>query len=308
MTDPSTQALAPSQPLTSRVLNALRGARRVGGSSRLFWAGTTIVSIAIFVAIFGPPLAPYDPVAVSLRERLLPPSVDHLLGTDQLGRDVFSRILHAGRVTISIALVAMTVSAVIGITIGVVSGYFGGRMDMLLQRLVDIQLAFPTILLAITVVAVLGSSVPILIFVFVLAGWARYVRVVRAQTLVVRETQYVEAARAMGATRRHILLRYVAPNLLTEIIALMNLEVARIVLLESGLSYLGLGVQPPLPTWGNMLADGRLYLTSAWWFVTFPGLAIMTVVLGMNLLAEGLRAFYDPRERRYAEAQVSAQV
>jgi peptide/nickel transport system permease protein len=269
--------------------------------------GSVIIAIAIFIAVFGPALAPYDPVAVVLRDRLLPPSPEHWLGTDQVGRDVLSRILHAGRVTISIALVAMILSAGLGITIGVVSGYFGGRLDMILQRFVDIQLAFPTILLAITLVAVLGSSVPILIFVFVVAGWARYVRVIRAQTLVVRETQYVEAARAMGARHRHILLRYVTPNLLTEIIALMNLEVARIVLLESGLSYLGLGVQPPLPTWGNMLADGRLYLTTAWWFVTFPGLAIMIVVLGMNLFAEGLRSFYDPRERRFAEAAVGAQ-
>ncbi|HUG47360.1 MAG TPA: ABC transporter permease [Candidatus Limnocylindria bacterium] len=300
---------APPLTLIGRLnpLAWLRGARRYGiGSSRLLVIGIVIVSIAILTAIFGPLLAPYDPVAVSLRDRLVPPSPEHLLGTDQLGRDIFSRILHAGRVTISIALVAMVVSAGIGISVGIVSGYFGGRVDMITQRIVDIQLAFPTILLAITVVAVLGSSVPILIAVFVFAGWARYVRVIRAQTLVVRETQYVEAARAMGATRRHILLRYVAPNLLTEIIALMNLEVARIVLLESGLSYLGLGVQPPLPTWGNMLSDGRLYLTSAWWFVTFPGLAIMAVVLGMNLLAEGLRAFYDPRERRFAEATVSS--
>lgn len=287
--------------------NLIGGRKRRGQSSRLLWIGSVIIIAAVLVAILGPVLAPYDPLAVALRERLLPPSPEHLLGTDQLGRDVFSRILHAGRVTISIALFAMILSAGLGIGIGVVSGYFGGRLDIILQRLVDIQLAFPTILLAITVVAVLGSSVPILIFVFVLAGWARYVRVIRAQTLVVRETQYVEAARAMGATRRHILLRYVVPNLMTEIIALMNLEVARIVLLESGLSYLGLGVQPPLPTWGNMLSDGRLYLTTAWWFVTFPGLAIMTVVLGMNLFAEGLRAFYDPRERRYAEAAVVAQ-
>ncbi len=278
------------------------------GSNRLLWVGIVIIALAVFVAVLGPFLAPYDPLDVQLRERLMAPSAEHLLGTDQLGRDILSRILHAGRVTIAIALVAMVLSAGIGIAAGVVSGYIGGRMDMILQRIVDIQLAFPTILLAITVVAVLGSSVPILIFAFVLAGWARYVRVIRAQTLVLRETQYVEAARAMGGTKVHILRRYIVPNLLTEIIALMNLEVARIVLLESGLSYLGLGVQPPLPTWGNMLADGRLYMTTAWWFVTFPGLAIMIVVLGMNLFAEGLRAFYDPRERRVAEATVSSQL
>ncbi len=179
----------------SRLAQSLRArigaGRRLGQSSRLLWLGIVIISIAVFVAVFGPFLAPYDPVAVVLRERLLPPSPEHWLGTDQLGRDVLSRILHAGRVTISIALVAMILSAGLGITIGVVSGYFGGRLDIILQRLVDVQLAFPTILLAITIVAVLGSSVPILIFVFVLAGWARYVRVIRSQTLVVRETQYV---------------------------------------------------------------------------------------------------------------------
>lgn len=273
-----------------------------GKLSRLLVIGAGIIVVAVLIAVFGPIVAPYDPVAVVLRDRLLPPGPEHWFGTDQVGRDVLSRLLHAGRVTIVIALVSATLSGLIGVTAGVISGYFGGRVDMLLQRVVDIQLAFPTILLAITLVAVLGSSIPILIGVFVVSGWVRFVRVIRAQTLVVRETQYVEAARAMGGTRRHILLRYVTPNLMTEIIVLANLEIARIVLLESGLSYLGLGVQPPLPTWGNMLSDGRLYISSAWWFVTFPGLAIMTLVLGMNLFAEGLRSFYDPLDRQFAEA------
>ena len=288
----------PSVP-ARRVAALVRYARRSG---RLLLIGAVIIVVAIFVAIFGPFLAPYDPVAVVLPDRLLPPSSEHWFGTDQLGRDIVSRLLHAGRITIVIALVSATLSALIGVTAGITSGYFGGRLDIVLQRLVDVQLAFPTILLAITMVAVFGSSVPILIFVFVISGWVRFVRVIRAQTLVIRETQYIEAARAMGATRRHILLRYVTPNLLTEIIVLANLEIARIVLLESGLSYLGLGVQPPLPTWGNMLSDGRLYISSAWWFVTIPGLAIMTLVLGMNLFAEGLRSFYDPRDRKFAEA------
>lgn len=277
----------------------LLGMRQV---NRMLWIGTAIIIVAILVAIFGPLVAPYDPVAVVLGDRLLPPSPAHWFGTDQVGRDILSRLLHAGRVTIVIALVAASLSALLGVAAGVFSGYSGGRLDIVLQRLVDIQLAFPTILLAITLVAVLGSSVPILIVVFVMSGWVRFVRVIRAQTLVIRETQYVEAARAMGAPRRHILLRYITPNLLTEIIVLANLEMARVVLLESGLSYLGLGVQPPLPTWGNMLSDGRLYITTAWWFVTIPGLAIMTLVLGMNLFAEGLRSFYDPRERKFAEA------
>jgi peptide/nickel transport system permease protein len=272
--------------------------------NRLLWIGGVIIVASILVAIFGPLIAPYDPIAVVLLDRLQPPNPEHLLGTDQLGRDILSRILHAGRVTISIATVAVLLSAAIGITIGIVSGYVGGKFDMVLQRIVDIQLAFPTILLAITLVAVLGTSVPVLIFVFLVAGWVRYVRVIRAQTLVLRETQFVEAARAMGAPGHHILRRYIAPNLLTEMIVLVNLEVARIILLESGLSYLGLGVQPPLPTWGNMLSDGRLYLTSGWWASTFPGIAIMVVVLGVNLFAEGLRSVYDPRNRKLRQSEL----
>jgi peptide/nickel transport system permease protein len=271
-----------------------------GGSRRLLLLGVFIVVAAIVVAVIGPFIAPYDPTAVSLGDRLLPPSSQHWLGTDQLGRDILSRMLHAGRVTITIAIVSVILAGSIGVLIGSVSGYFGGRLDLFIQRIVDIQLAFPTILLAITVVAVLGSSVPILIFVFVLAGWVRYVRVIRAQTMVIRETQYVEAAKSVGNPPWRILRKYVTPNLLTDILALVNLEVARVVLLESGLSYLGLGVQPPLPTWGNMLNDGRLYIGNSWWFVTFPGLAIVAVVLGVTLVAEGLRAVYDPREQRAA--------
>jgi len=283
------------------IRSVVRTVVAAGQASRLLAIGAAILAVAVLVALFGPMVAPYDPLAVVLSDRLMPPGPEHWFGTDQVGRDILSRVLHAGRVTIVIALVSASLSALVGVTAGIISGYFGGRLDILLQRLVDIQLAFPTILLAITLVAVLGSSVPILIFVFVVSGWVRFVRVIRAQTLVIRETQYVEAARATGATRLHILGRYFAPNLLTEIIVLANLELARIILLESGLSYLGLGVQPPLPTWGNMLSDGRLYISSAWWFVTIPGLAIMILVLGMNLFAEGLRSVYDARDRRFAE-------
>jgi len=298
---------APTTPMTppraaGRTRSLLASLSEIRRSNRLLWIGGILILLNLFIAVLGPTLAPYDPVAVVLTDRLQPPSPEHWFGTDQLGRDVFSRFLYAGRVTIVIAVVAASLSAAVGVTAGILSGYFGGRADIILQRVVDIQLAFPTILLAITVVAVLGSSIPILIFVFVISGWVRFVRVIRAQTLVIREFQYVEAARAMGATRPHILRRYVTPNLMTEIIVLANLELARVVLLESGLSYLGLGVQPPLPTWGNMLSDGRLYLTSAWWLVAIPGLAIMLLVLGFNLFAEGLRAYYDPLERKLAKA------
>jgi peptide/nickel transport system permease protein len=294
--------MTPPRATIGRGRSVLATLAEIRRSNRLLWIGGILILFNLLIAVFGPALAPYDPVAVVLTDRLQPPSPEHWFGTDQLGRDVLSRFLYAGRVTIVIAVVAASLSAIVGVTAGILSGYLGGRADIILQRIVDIQLAFPTILLAITVVAVLGSSIPILIFVFVVSGWVRFVRVIRAQTLVIREFQYVEAARAMGATRPHILRRYITPNLMTEIIVLANLELARVVLLESGLSYLGLGVQPPFPTWGNMLSDGRLYLTSAWWLVTIPGVAIMLLVLGFNLFAEGLRAFYDPLERKLAKA------
>ncbi len=296
---------ASAQPLAEPAIGGTRRRVVLGRSgTRLVAAGGLVTLLLVLMAVFGPALAPYDPVAVSLPSRLWPPGTSgpdgapHILGTDQLGRDILSRILHAARVTVSISLVAVFASALAGVALGMASGYFGGLLDMLLMRIADIQLAFPTILLALTIVAVFGSSIPILILVFVIPGWVRYVRVIRAQVLVLKQTQFVEAARVLGADNLRILGRHLAPNLLTEIIILMNLEVGRIILLESALSYLGLGVQPPLPTWGNMLNEGRLYLQTSWWVVTTPGLVIMFTVLGLNVLAEGLRGLYDPRERR----------
>ena len=286
-------------------LAGLRKVRRQGlrlAEMALVVIGLSLTLVVVLAAVFGPALAPYDPLAVDLPSRLLPPAPGgepaHWLGTDQLGRDNLSRILHAARVTIAIALVAVVISAAVGFAFGMLSGFFLGTLDIVISRIVDVQLAFPTILLAITIVAVFGSSIPMLIFVFVVAGWVRYVRIIRAQTLVLRETQFIEASRAVGATSLRIIGKHIVPNLVTEIVILMNLEVGRIILIESSLSYLGLGVQPPLPTWGNMLNEGRLYLQTSWWVVTFPGLAIMASVLGINLLSEGLRSLYDPRQRR----------
>jgi peptide/nickel transport system permease protein len=272
-------------------------------SSRTGVAGAAVVILLLLAAALGPMLAPYNPIEVNLAARLTPPLAAHeggpahWLGTDQLGRDILSRILHASRVTVSVALTAVALTAAIGVGLGLISGYFGGLMDNVLMRVVDVQLAFPTILLAITMVAVLGRGLTILILVFVIAEWVRYVRVIRAQVLVVRETQYVEAARAIGARDSRILGGHIFRNVLTDIIILVNLEIGRIILLESSLSYLGLGVQPPMPTWGNMVNEGRLYLQTSWWVVTFPGLAIVTSVLGLNLFGEGLRGAYDPTGR-----------
>lgn len=267
-------------------------------SSRLAIIGGTLTILLIFVGIFGPALAAGDPTAMSLSDRLKGPAFGRWAGTDQLGRDVWTRMLYAAQVTILISLVATVFSTGLGIGLGMISGYAGGWFDMVLMRIADVQLAFPTILLAIAMVALFGTSIPILVLVFVVAGWVRYVRVIRAQVLVLKQMQYVEAARCLGQSHGGILLRHVLPNLLTEIIILMNLEIGRIVLLESSLSYLGLGVQPPMPTWGNMLNEGRVHIATSWWLVTFPGLAIMAIVLGVNLLAEGLRGLYDPRSRK----------
>jgi peptide/nickel transport system permease protein len=288
----------PHPTFLQRMLGPWRG-------NRLGMIGGVLTLLLILLAIFGPSLAPMGPTEIDLRAKLTAPgavgqgsTTMHWLGTDNLGRDTLSRMLYAAQVTVVIAALAVVFSTAVGVVLGILSGYFGGWVDMLLMRVVDIQLAFPMLLLAITVIAVFGTSIPILIFVFVLAGWVRYVRVIRAQTLVLKQAQFVEAARSIGANHWDIIRRHVTPNLLTEIIILVNLEIGRIILVESSLSYLGLGVQPPMPTWGNMLNEGRQYLQTAWWVVTFPGAAIMLTVLGVNLLAEGLRAIYDPRSRK----------
>jgi peptide/nickel transport system permease protein len=273
-------------------------------ATRLGAVGAVVVAALIAAAVLGPWLAPRDPISVELDARLLAPGTGsgggaaHWLGTDQLGRDMLSRLLHAARITALIALAAVALTAVTGVTLGLISGFYGGIVDQVLMRVTDIQLAFPTILLAITLVAVLGRSIAILIVVFVLAEWVRYVRVIRSQVLVIRAMPYVEAARAIGLSDGRIVISHVLRNVLPDIIVLMNLEIGRVILLESSLSYLGLGVQPPTPTWGNMINEGRVYLQSGWWVVAFPSLAIVVAVLGLNLLGESLRGVYDPTSRR----------
>jgi peptide/nickel transport system permease protein len=277
-------------------------ARRTLGT-RLGVVGAVLVAVLAAAAALGPVLAPRDPIAVDLGARLLPPAAagdqraTHWLGTDQLGRDMLSRLLHAARITALIALAAVALTAFTGVTLGLISGFYGGVVDQVLMRVTDIQLAFPTILLAITLVATLGHSIAVLIVVFVLAEWVRYVRVIRSQVLVIRAMPYIEAARAIGSSDLRIVTAHVLRNVLPDIIVLMNLEVGRVILLESSLSYLGLGVQPPIPTWGNMINEGRLYLQTGWWIVAFPSLAIVLAVLGLNLLGEGLRGAYDPTSR-----------
>lgn len=279
----------------------------MSGWRKLGWPGgigLTIVAVLLFCALFGPLLGLPDPIRSDLRARMQPPTLSltalgpHPLGTDQLGRDILARIVIGSRVTLELCAAAVVVGGVIGVLLGLVAGYFGGPVDRLLMRLVDIQLAMPLMLLALMVVAALGPSLRNLIAVLALTSWVRYARVIRGQVLAVRERDFVQSARAIGATPARILLRHILPNVATPALVVATLELARMIALEAGLSFLGLGVQPPAPDWGRMLAEGRTYIASAWWIITLPGLALMLAVLGVNLTGDWLRDRLDPRALR----------
>ena len=252
-------------------------------------------------AVFAPQLAPWDPAKQMLLKRLRPPMwqerglSEHPLGTDHLGRDILSRILYGGRISLGVGLVAVTLAALIGVSFGLVAGFFGGRADALIMRVVDVFLAIPYILLAMGVVFALGPSLLNVILVMGVTRWVQFARIVRADVLSLREREFVAGARARGNRSLRLLLRHVLPNALTPIIVVATLELAFMIIYESALSFLGLGVQPPTPTWGWMLADGRNYVATAWWLSTFPGLAIMLTVLAVNLLGDWLRDTLDPR-------------
>lgn len=265
-------------------------------------AGLLALVIVVLCAIFAPVIAPMSPTSQTLLARLSPPSlrnpaggVGHLLGTDQLGRDVLSRIIYGARISILVAVVGVAISATIGVLLGLVAGFFGGIISSVIMRLTDIVVSIPFLLLAIAVVAVLGPSLLNLIIVLGFTRWIRYTRVTFAQTLSLRATEFTEAARAVGATRWRILLRHIFPNTLAPIIVIATLEMGLMIIFEAALSFLGLGVQPPTPSWGSMLADGRNYVTTAWWLDVFPGLAITATVLAVNLLGDWARDVLDPR-------------
>ena len=257
--------------------------------------GGLLLAAMVLTAVFAAGIAPFDPNEQDVARRLLPPlSMPHVLGTDHLGRDILSRILFGTRVALIVGTTAVLISGTIGVALGLISGYFGGWVDDVTAWLVNVQLSFPFILLAITVVAVLGGGLRNLIVVLALTGWVVYARVVRAETLALRERDFVQAARALGVHLTRILLRHILPNALTPVIVIATFEMARMIVSEAALSFLGLGVEPALPSWGAMLADGRTYLSSAWWVATFPGLAIAFTVLGANLLGDWLHTELDP--------------
>ena len=260
-----------------------------------------VVLVAVVVALLAPWAAPRSPVAGNLAARLKPPAwqdgavAGRLLGTDVLGRDVLSRLIWGARISLLIALAATLIGATVGSVVGLLAGYHRGGVDTVLTKVIDVQLAFPFVLLAIAVVAVAGPSVPVLVIVLAIGAWVGHARIVRGLVLSLRERDYVQAARALGARAPRIVVRHLVPEVLPTIVVLATFDVGRIIILESTLSFLGLGVQPPTPSWGSDLRDAAIYVRQAWWTAAFPGLAIMAVVLAVNLLGDGLRDWLDPR-------------
>lgn len=265
--------------------------------------GGGLLALIVGTSLLFPLFYPKDPLAQDLLARLQPPfwqeggSLAHPLGTDNLGRDILARILYGSRVSLTVGFTSVLVAEMAGIVLGLVSGFYGGRVDSVIMRTADVFMAYPFMLLTISVIAVLGSSMTNLILVLGLSDWTTYARTVRGSVLSIREKEFVEASRAVGTPGRVILWRHVLPNVVSPVVVLGTLRVASVIIWESGLSFLGMGVPPPMPTWGRMLAEGRVYITEAWWLVTFPGLAIMVTILAINLLGDGLRDALDPRLR-----------
>ena len=252
-------------------------------------AGIIIVGILSVAAVFAPFLAQYGPNVISIDEALLAPSARHLFGTDQLGRDLFSRMLFGARVSLLVGVVSVGISVLVGLSLGSIAGYLGGLWDSLIMRFSDIMLCFPAFFLILAIAAVLEPSMLNIILVIGLTGWMGVVRLVRAEILSLKEREFILAARAIGAGNSRIILRHLIPNALGPVIVNAALGVAGAILLESSLSFLGLGIQPPNPSWGNILAESKAVMGAAWWMSLFPGLAILVTVLGFNLIGEGLR-------------------
>jgi peptide/nickel transport system permease protein len=260
---------------------------------------TVVIASVVVTALLAPILAPYDPNQQNLLAVLQPPvfaggSMHHVLGTDALGRDVLSRIIFGSRVSLIVGLVAVVVSGIIGVLVGAAAGYVGGFLDTAVMRIVDLQLSLPFLVLAIAVIAALGASLQNVIIVLVISGWVSYARVVRAEVLSIREREFVEAARALGASDIHVIQRHILPLLVSAVLVIGTLQVGYMILTESSLSFLGLGVPLTTPTWGGIAADGQDYLTTAWWITSASGFAIFLTVMSVNYLGDALRDVFDP--------------
>ncbi len=259
--------------------------------------GTAFVVTLLIAAAFAQVIAPYDPLAQNLPARLQHPNGTHWLGTDQFGRDILSRVVYGSRIALEIIIIVSLISGTVGTTIGLLSGYAGGRLDEVLMRVTDMFLAFPSLVLAMAFAAALGPSLPNMIVAISLVTWTPYARLARGEALRIKHQDFVEAARAMGARDWRIIMRHILPLAVSVIIVQLTLRMGTIILTAAGLGFLGLGAQPPTPEWGAMVSDGRNYLIDQWWMSTLPGLAIAVMVLGFNLLGDGIRDVLDPRLR-----------
>ncbi|TDX59043.1 nickel transporter permease [Orenia marismortui] len=257
--------------------------------------GLGIISLLILAAILSPFLAPYNPIETNILQRLKAPSGVHLLGTDDLGRDILSRIIYGSRISLQVGIISVSLALVLGVGSGVIAGYYGGKIDTLIMRLMDIMLAFPSILLAIGIMAILGPQLSNAMIAIGIVNLPRFARIIRSSVLSVKEEEYIEAAKSLGANDFTIIMKHVLPNCLAPLIVQSTLSIATAILEAAGLSFLGLGAQPPTPEWGAMLSAGRASLQIAPWVVAFPGIAIMITVLGFNLFGDGLRDALDPK-------------
>ena len=256
-----------------------------------------IISLA-FIALFAPFIAPHDPIEQNLDKRLLTPCREYPMGTDDLGRCLLSRIIYGARVSLKLGVIVVGIITVIGVTLGLISGYYGGIVDEIIMRLVDVVLAFPGIILALAIAGALGPGLFNVMLALAMVGWTGLARVVRGSVLSVKQKEFVESARALGCSDLHIMTRHILPNVMAPVIVLATLDMAFIILAAAGLSFLGLGAQPPTPEWGSMLNNGRAFMRTAPHLTTFPGLAIMVAVLAFNFLGDGLRDALDPRQQR----------
>jgi peptide/nickel transport system permease protein len=253
--------------------------------------------LLILAAIFAPLITTYDPIKIDPPSRTLPPSRDHWMGTDAFGRDIYTRVVYGARVSLPVGLIAVSIAATVGAILGLIAGYYGSWADGIIMRFIDILLAFPNIMLALIIVAILGPNIRNVMIAVGIGAIPSYTRLIRGQVLSARELLYVEAARVVGAPTSKIMYRHILPNVVSPVIVLGTLSVGSAILAAAGLSFLGLGAQPPRPEWGSMLADGRSFLSSHWWVATMPGIAIAVTVLSINMFGDGLRDILDPRIR-----------
>jgi peptide/nickel transport system permease protein len=264
--------------------------------NRLAVVGAIIVVSFLVAAVIGPYVAPYDPIKPNYRELLKAPSLQHPLGTDRLGRDVLSRVLHGSRLAAYIGFGVVAFEGIVGIALGIMAGYFGGVFDDIVMRLVDVMLSIPALVLAIVIAGTSGGGLLTIILTMVIVSWAHFARLMRGQALMESQRDYVEAARAIGGSHVHIILRHILPNTISLGIVFSTLEIPWALMFSAALSYLGIGVRPPAPEWGMIIANGRDFLDTAWWIATFPGLLLMLVVLGFNFMGDGLRDAFDPKQ------------